>query len=185
MDIEVKQEPAEVSLAEAAPNDSGTLAGNALRTQSAAHGHCYSSHQLSIGMLPWQSEERTDTKQDMEPALMRTNHECPLTCCPQCGNNAYLISSYEGHGSLYSCKKCCKTFTVNKSTHAVQLTDGDLQCPQCHKILSTYALLKSHITVVHEGLRPFFCRHCNKPFSRKSNLKRHLETVHEENKGGK
>ena len=93
--IEIKQEPAEVSVAEATPNVSGTPVGNVLIAQAAAHDHCYSGHQLSIGKLPWKSEESTNTKQYMEPALMRANQESPRTCCPHCGNSAYLLSSYE------------------------------------------------------------------------------------------
>jgi uncharacterized Zn-finger protein len=42
--------------------------------------------------------------------------------------------------------------------------------------------LRDHISVVHEGNKPYECSICDKTFSKKSNLTQHFDTHHNENK---
>ena len=42
--------------------------------------------------------------------------------------------------------------------------------------------MRDHISVVHEGNKPYECSICDKSFSKKSNLTQHFDTHHNENK---
>lgn len=49
-----------------------------------------------------------------------------------------------------------------------------VECPECHKFLSSPQALAKHIRCIHEGKKNFSCEICNTKFATKYNLEQHL-----------
>ena len=52
-------------------------------------------------------------------------------------------------------------------------------CPVCNVGFTKSSHMKSHISSVHDGEKPFQCKLCETRFTRNGGLRRHMEVVHE------
>ena len=52
-------------------------------------------------------------------------------------------------------------------------------CDQCDKLFSTPSARRSHIKVVHLGIKPHRCHICSRKFAEKKKMRNHIKTVHE------
>ena len=55
---------------------------------------------------------------------------------------------------------------------------GENKCSVCFKSFVKYEQLQSHITLVHEGIKPFKCSIFEIKFSTKNGLKKHIRKKH-------
>ena len=53
------------------------------------------------------------------------------------------------------------------------------RCKQCGKKFLDRKYLDTHVSVVHEGIRPYECEYCLKTFGMLANLNTHVTAVHE------
>ena len=59
------------------------------------------------------------------------------------------------------------------------------KCKDCGKTFAQAGSLKTHIAMVHEGIKDHLCEKCSKPFASAGDLKRHIKDVHEKIKSNK
>ena len=50
----------------------------------------------------------------------------------------------------------------------------------CNKIFSTKSNLRTHIKLVHEGVKNYICDICEKAFGLASDLRKHVERSHKD-----
>ena len=60
--------------------------------------------------------------------------------------------------------------------------ENTIQCNICDSKFSAPRNLKVHISVVHDGKKPFKCDLCDKCYAMPSKLKQHILRVHERKK---
>ena len=60
--------------------------------------------------------------------------------------------------------------------------DNKFQCEPCVKSFKEERRLKQHISVVHEGLKPFPCNQCDKKYTDSTPLRNHKLVAHTEKK---
>jgi general transcription factor IIIA len=96
-------------------------------------------------------------------------------------NHRKLHSSSENQN--ISCQQCDKMFSNQKSLHIHQkihlnstIPDPNITCPiqDCKIELKSQSALKSHLKLLHFGLKPFQCSNCSKTFAQNRTLQNHL-----------
>ena len=55
------------------------------------------------------------------------------------------------------------------------------ECSVCFKSFVKYGQLQRHISLVHEGIKPFECSICEIKFSTKNGLNKHIRKKHSSN----
>ena len=55
-----------------------------------------------------------------------------------------------------------------------QLTNGQVQCQECHKTFSRRVHLEAHQRSHHRNEKPFVCPICSKGFTRKASMEEHV-----------
>ena len=53
------------------------------------------------------------------------------------------------------------------------------KCNSCEKAFTQAGALRTHIALVHEGIKDHQCEKCSKAFASANDLKRHINDVHE------
>ena len=71
-----------------------------------------------------------------------------------------------------------KTAHMKKHLQSVH-EENTIQCNICDSKFSAPRNLKVHISVVHDGKKPFKCDLCDKCYAMPSKLKQHILRVHE------
>ena len=97
------------------------------------------------------------------------------------------MTSYSHFVNLYCrrrhrCKQCGKKFLDRKylDTHVSVVHEGirPYECEYCLKTFGMLANLNTHVTAVHEGKRPHQCKECDYKAISKYVLQKHMESKH-------
>ena len=118
---------------------------------------------------------------------MKYLHEENESICPKCGEslkNETKLKRHiqEQHGESHICADCGKCYKNTRLLyHHIRIRHLGirLQCTMCVKEFTEKASLKSHILVVHEQLKPWFCEHCPFRCARYGNLNIHKKKMHQ------
>ena len=96
------------------------------------------------------------------------------------------LGGYDGKNNHIKCKFCeytCLRKNLMKS-HIAIVHDGmkPYQCTMCNYSAGAEGNLRKHIEEVHEQKKPHECKICHTRFSRKERLKWHIQSIHEKKK---
>ena len=121
--------------------------------------------------------------------------EKPISCA-YCEKKFARSDNLKRHEKLhtgektFSCNYCNEKFTQLDQLWAhkrIHVSVGLYECEVCDYTCSNKSNFKRHVSLVHEGKKPFKkrkkitfkCEACDSSFSEKSGLKKHIESVHE------
>ena len=119
---------------------------------------------------------------------------CPKTYAELRDLNKH-ISVYHQNDGKYKCEFCEMEFPFlrDKNQHLFNIhqiivppleetsndeTKEKFECQYCQKLFSKKSNMKSHISIVHDGVKNFTCNECGSAFARNFDYKRHLISVH-------
>ena len=90
-----------------------------------------------------------------------------------------LVNSPLGLQPNLQCLTCNFVFPSREAIlqHQLATRHMNLQCAACGKEFSEYAVLKRHISTVHQNVT-FSCRYCSAKYNRRDNFRQHQLKTH-------
>ncbi|CAG0882962.1 unnamed protein product [Cyprideis torosa] len=85
------------------------------------------------------------------------------------------------HTAKLTCKVCDRAFPNERSLELHHAVCGQIKssiCDICGRSFRGNYQLRTHVTAVHDKLRPFECPNCHLTFGEKATLKKHIRNLH-------
>lgn len=121
---------------------------------------------------------KSDPHQDdiMDPPVGKPPYKCDT-----CGYEAALWGRLKRHKESHKnekphrCKDCGASYNVeiNLTLHMATHSQGELKCPECKRVFSRVASLRSHL-MMHEREDNLFCTECGDEFALQYQLDSHV-----------
>ena len=93
-----------------------------------------------------------------------------------------VFTEIEKEPKFYQCNLCEAGFEKRREykEHAIKVHKKKrFKCKLCNDLFVSMAGVRSHVSTVHEGNRPFQCDVCEQRFTDKHTMKNHKTHVHE------
>lgn len=125
------------------------------------------------------SKQRTSEEQNQPPkesvAMSRPTRK--RRSCAKVEDEAQKKRGRHVEREIHKCPDCDKTFSrrynlkIHRYVHSEQ---KKLECTQCKQQFKHVSLLRNHMRIKHEGVKPYKCDKCGQGFIQNNYLQRHM-----------
>ena len=162
-------------------------------------------HMIFVPMSDNNKNETKSVHEENKPQSLATNKSCDETIspifkkstfeketkkvlatkenkCDTCDSTFLTKTQLKVHklSKPYKCKICNAGFwgKDDRNKH-LPIHEEKKRCPVCDISLTGSFALERHVSVVHEGKKPYKCEICSANFAQKNQMLRHTESIHD------
>lgn len=123
------------------------------------------------------SVQRTSEEQNQPPKESVAISRPKRRSCAKVEDEAQKKRGRHVEREIHKCPDCDKTFSrrynlkIHRYVHSEQ---KKLECTQCKQQFKHVSLLRNHMRIKHEGVKPYKCDKCGQGFIQNNYLQRHM-----------
>lgn len=123
------------------------------------------------------SVQRTSEEQNQPPKESVAISRPKRRSCAKVEDEAQKKRGRHVEREIHKCPDCDKTFSrrynlkIHRYVHSEQ---KKLECTQCKQQFKHISLLRNHMRIKHEGVKPYKCDKCGQGFIQNNYLQRHM-----------